>query len=79
VRWLAERGGEVVVEFVDRDDPMAATLLARKAPGSNPDYERAHFERCLEEHFEIARRADVPPGTRTLYHGVPRAGAAATA
>jgi SAM-dependent methyltransferase len=72
VRWLAERGSELIIEFVDREDPMAATLLSRKAPGSNPDYERDNFERCLEEHFTIARRINVPPGTRTLFHAQPR-------
>jgi hypothetical protein len=74
VAWLAERGGDVIVEFVDRDDAQAASLLARKAPGSNPDYERAHFERCLAERFDVARQTDIPPGGRTLYHARPRAG-----
>jgi SAM-dependent methyltransferase len=67
VEWLADLGGAVVVEFADRDDPMAASLLARKGAPSNPDYRRDHFERCLSERFEIERREHVPPGTRTLY------------
>ena len=71
VRWLAERGGAVIVEFVEREDPMAAGLLARKVEGSNPDYDPQHFERCLGEHFTIERQVRVPPGTRTLYYAVP--------
>jgi ribosomal protein L11 methylase PrmA len=71
VRWLAERGGALIVEFVERADPMAAGLLARKAQGSNPDYDAAHFERCLREHFTVERQVTVPPGTRTLYYAVP--------
>lgn len=72
VRWLAGLGGAVVIEFVDREDPMAQSLLARKAPGSNPDYDRGHFERGLEECFDVKRRAEIPPGNRALYFGLPR-------
>jgi SAM-dependent methyltransferase len=72
VGWLAERGGAVVVEFVDRDDPMAAALLARKVEGSNPDYTPEHFARRLGERFTIEREERVSPGTRTLYYATPR-------
>lgn len=72
VAWLAKPAGSLIIEFVDRDDPMAASLLSRKAPGSNPDYNRDEFERCLREHFTIERQAEVPPATRTLYYARPR-------
>ena len=79
VRWLAELGGALVVEFVGRDDPMVRALLARKAPGSNPDYERDHFERRLDEYFEIERAIELPPGTRKIYFARPRRGARSAA
>jgi ribosomal protein L11 methylase PrmA len=75
VSWLAERGGAVVVEFVGRQDPMAAGLLARKVDGSNPDYAPDHFERCLREHFTIERQTRLAPGSRTLYYATPHHGA----
>ena len=72
VAWLAELGGAIVIEFVDREDPMAAALLRRKAPGSNPDYRRDAFERHLAERFDVVRKLDIPAGERTLYFGHPR-------
>ena len=72
VRWLADIGAEIVIEFPGRDDPMVDRLLAGKREGSNPDYERGHFERCLGEAFEIADTVDLPSGTRTLYSAAPR-------
>ncbi|HEX8074307.1 MAG TPA: hypothetical protein VF545_04940, partial [Thermoleophilaceae bacterium] len=75
VHWLADLGGALVIEWVEREDRQAESLLARKAPGSNPDYHREHFERCLAERFEIERRTGIPPGTRTLYYARPRTAA----
>jgi hypothetical protein len=71
VDWLAGMGTELVIEYVDREDPMAAALLSRKAPGSNPDYTRENFERLLAECFTVRRREVVPPGTRVLLHAIP--------
>jgi len=78
VDWLlgflptAGPGGRLVVEFVHPDDPMAQRLLANKPAGLFPDYRRDSFERLLERRCTIARREELPSGTRTLYVGVPR-------
>jgi hypothetical protein len=70
VAWLADLcapGGRVVVEFVHPEDPMARRLLANKPEGLFPDYHRAEFERLLAARGRIARREELPSGTRTLY------------
>jgi hypothetical protein len=70
--WLLDLGGELVVEFVHRDDPMIAVLLRNKTDPC-ADYDREAFERLLRERAEIVRHATVPGDTRTLYHVRPRA------
>jgi hypothetical protein len=72
VNWLASLGGSLVVEFPTREDPMVKRLLGAKRDGAHPDYEREHFERCLEEAFEVHRRLELPSGTRVLYEATPR-------
>ncbi|MDG4766298.1 class I SAM-dependent methyltransferase [Solwaraspora sp. WMMD406] len=64
--------GQLIVEFVHPDDPMARQLLANKPAGLFADYHRPEFERLLTERCEITRREELPSGTRTLYVGTPR-------
>jgi hypothetical protein len=52
---------------------MVQRLLGAKRDGAHPDYEREHFERCLEEAFDVRRRQELPSGTRVLYEATPRA------
>jgi hypothetical protein len=61
-----------VIEFVDREDPMARRLLSGKGGDANPDYEAGHFGRCLRERFEVTREERLPSGTRVLYAVRPR-------
>lgn len=68
--WLRSLGGRVVVEFVERDDPMVQRLLANKAI-EHADYSRATFEALLARRFTVARRLELPSRTRTLYDAVP--------
>jgi hypothetical protein len=70
--WLRSLGSALVIEFPDRSDPMVQRLLGGKREGSNPDYERAVFERALSERFTIERSAAVSE-TRTLYEARPAA------
>jgi hypothetical protein len=70
--WLAELDAEVVIEFVDPEDPMAQRLLAAKRAGLHSDYEQASFERALAEVFDVVRSEQLESGTRTLYHCSPR-------
>lgn len=68
--WLASFGAEVVVEIVDRGDPMVERLL-RNRQGQSIDYSRAAAEAALERRFRIARRAAPASGARTVYHCLP--------
>jgi SAM-dependent methyltransferase len=70
--WLRSLDAALVIEFPDRADPMVQRLLGGKREGSNPDYEKALFERALEERFAIERSVPVSE-TRTLYEARPRA------
>ncbi|MEV1332337.1 methyltransferase domain-containing protein [Micromonospora costi] len=73
VAWLADLcapGARIVVEFVHPEDPMARRLLANKPEGLFPDYRRDEFERVLAARCRIARREELPSGTRTLYTAV---------
>jgi hypothetical protein len=72
VDWLASLGGSLVVEFPTRQDPMVKRLLGAKREGSHPDYELEHFERCLEEAFDVHRREELPSGVRVMYEATPR-------
>jgi len=71
VDWLAGLGGELVIEFVDKRDPMVQVLLRNKEDIYD-DYEIGNFERCLTARLEIIRRQTLQSGTRTLYHARPR-------
>jgi hypothetical protein len=72
VDWLRSLDAALVIEFPDRTDPMVRRLLSGKREGSNPDYEKAVFERLLQERFAIDRSAAVSE-TRTLYEAHPLA------
>jgi len=70
--WLRSLDTTLVIEFPDRSDPMVQRLLSRKRDGANPGYEKAAFERALEERFAI-ERIEAVSGTRTLYETRPQA------
>jgi hypothetical protein len=69
--WLASLRTALVIELPTREDPMVERLLARKAPGANPDYEVETFERALAERWQVDRREVLPSGTRILYGATP--------
>ena len=71
IGWLAELGSELVIEFVDRQDPMVQRLLRNKRE-DHADYNAGRFERCLSESFHVIRRAPLGCGTRTLLYATPR-------
>jgi hypothetical protein len=72
IDWLAELGASIVIEFPTREDPMVQRLLAAKKEGTHADYERAAFERCLGDAFEVERSESLASGTRVLYLAHPR-------
>ncbi|HXE79790.1 MAG TPA: class I SAM-dependent methyltransferase [Vicinamibacterales bacterium] len=73
IDWLAGLGGDVVIEWVGRSDPMVEALLRHKEDLFD-DYDHAYFESRLASRFEVVERQALSSGTRTLYHAVPRRG-----
>jgi hypothetical protein len=71
VTWLRGLDSELVVEFPDREDPMAQRLLGAKRDDANPDYSRETFEALLRATFATVHSAELATGTRTLYHALP--------
>jgi hypothetical protein len=70
--WFASLGAPVAIEFPTREDPMVKRLLSAKADGLHVDYELGEFDRLLGERFEVARREELPSGTRFLFEARPR-------
>ncbi|MFP3914446.1 MAG: methyltransferase [Actinomycetota bacterium] len=69
MEWLASLDAPVVVEFVAPEDPMVARLTANKRPEElHPGRDRDSFERIVGALFRVVDRADLPGGTRHLYH-----------
>ncbi|MFH2204197.1 MAG: methyltransferase [Elusimicrobiota bacterium] len=68
VAWLAELGGDLVIEFIDKQDPMVRRLLLNKAD-QYADYERSCFESCLSRYFTIVRQQALSGERRVLYYG----------
>jgi len=66
VDWLADLGGDAVVEMVTKDDPMARRLLLNK-DDQYGDYTPEAFERLAGERFRIVERLPLAGGTRILY------------
>ncbi len=69
--WFASLGGDLVIEFVDRDDPMVRRLLANKPAGTFDAYTRQAFEDLLAARFTVRRTEALPGGTRSLYFATP--------
>jgi SAM-dependent methyltransferase len=67
VDWLASLGGDLVIEFVTKDDPMVQTLL-RNREDLYGDYEVGYFEQCLSQAFALVQRDPLVSGTRSLYY-----------
>jgi hypothetical protein len=67
VAWLASLGGDVVIEFVSKEDAMSRRLLQNK-DDVFPDYTQPVFEAHLARHFSVARQQVIGDGTRTLYY-----------
>jgi ribosomal protein L11 methylase PrmA len=68
VDFLADAGGDLVVEFPTPEDPMVQGLLRNKREGVHDDYTVDDFESALARRFDIRRRDELPSGTRICYH-----------
>lgn len=71
VDWLAELGAALVIEFVDKSDPQAQSLLAHRADQYD-DYSAESFETLLTSRFHVHERQPLPSQTRTLYFATPQ-------
>jgi SAM-dependent methyltransferase len=71
IEWVASLGGDLVLEWVGKDDPMVKKLLRNK-DDRYADYSQDNLERALKGHWDIVAREELAGGTRTLYHGARR-------
>jgi ribosomal protein L11 methylase PrmA len=67
LQWLGDLGGDTIIEFVTRDDPMVRALLRNKEDQYS-DYDQVVFDRALACRFTIVRRQTLGSGTRILYY-----------
>lgn len=64
--WLSGLGCALIIEFVDRKDPMVEKLLRNK-DDDYPGYSKENFERELSRGFASIQKEVLTSGTRTLY------------
>ncbi len=67
INWLASLGGDLIIEFVTKQDPMTKVLLRNKED-QYYDYELGNFERILSLMFTIVNREVLSSGTRYLFY-----------
>jgi hypothetical protein len=72
VDFLADAGGELVIELPTPDDPRVQGLLRNKREGIHDDYTVESFEAALGRRFDVRRREELPSGTRICYHAALR-------
>lgn len=70
VDWLANLGGELILEFPSKRDDMVRALLRNKRD-QYADYSMENLEQALLTQFEIRHRTALPSGERTLIYAVP--------
>ncbi|MBI5020651.1 MAG: class I SAM-dependent methyltransferase [Ignavibacteriales bacterium] len=71
IDWLASLGGDLIIEFVTKEDPMVKFLLQNKEDQYN-DYELENFEQQLALRFNIVKRLPLNSRTRYLVYGETR-------
>lgn len=71
--WLRRLGPFLVIELVDREDPMVQRLLRHRDRELYDDYDRSRFETELAAGFEILQRRELAGGRRILYFAKARA------
>jgi len=71
LEWLAGLGTSVVIEFVDKADPMVRRILGSRRD-IYADYGPQLFDAWMQEWFEVVRCERLGSGTRTLYYAISR-------
>jgi SAM-dependent methyltransferase len=69
--WLRGLGARVIIEFVERDDPMVVKLLTNRNE-TYEDYDREAFEAAARERFDIEDVQPLKGGLRRIYSLSPR-------
>lgn len=64
--FFAALGSELIVEFVPKDDPQTASLLASRQDVF-PDYTLEGFRKAFAPYFDIVREAPIPESRRILF------------
>lgn len=66
IEWFAELQTDLIIEFVDRSDPMVQRLL-RGRTHSYPEYDRQVFEQLLADRYVVRDSLPLTSVARTLY------------
>jgi len=67
VSWLASLNAAVVLEYVDRDDPLVLRLAHNRLQHEIHRYDEAFLRGELQRHFRVEREMRLPSGHRTLF------------
>jgi SAM-dependent methyltransferase len=71
LEWLAGLGASLVIEFVDKTDPMVVQLLGSRRD-IYADYDPGQFDAWMKEYFNVVRCERLASGTRVLYYAISR-------
>ncbi len=66
VKFFERFTGNIIIEFVPKEDPMAEKLFEEKNDNFR-DYTKENFEKCIERSFKIVHKAAIPGTLRALY------------
>lgn len=70
VDWFRSLGASLIIEWVDRSDPMVKQMLTDRRDVFN-DYTRERFEAAMSRNFRTERRLSLDGGTRELLFSTP--------
>ena len=66
LKWFASLGRTLVVEWIPKEDPMVARLLASREDIFD-DYSSEAFELAAKQWFDLRSKDQVPGSLRYLY------------
>lgn len=66
IQWFWDLGGDLLIEFVDKQDSMTKKLLLNKEDNYS-DYTKDNFEALLKKHYSSIEIKSLSSGNRTLY------------
>ncbi len=66
-KWLSQMTGDLIIEFVPKEDSQVQILLATRAD-IFPNYTQEDFVTTFSEFFELRSEEQIGDSKRTLYH-----------